>query len=385
MEDRIEKNIIEIEKAKATTVPTSIFDFSNVDRAWRFAEILAKSAIIPDTFKLNPASCLIALDMANRMRRNPLEVMQALYIVHGRPSFSSSFLISLINSSGFYEPLRFKFDGQDNSRSCVAWTTDKRTGETVEGPRVSIQMAKEEGWYGKPGSKWKTMPEVMLRYRAASFFSRAYCPDLVGGFHTTEEIQESQESVEPIGTTFNRTSTQDLQAELTALSVNPKQPVASLPGHIPTSASVKETAPQKATPKPEPEMLPEPEQKTVKEDPDFPLPEPTVTDPANLVPIDPEMLPLDMPVSTPQTMVKPPSTMNLALDDVPEHQGMMKPFSESEKLRDQLRGALSLNFTAEESEAWCAEHFKKGFKQLTKDDLRLAISKINAELDAQEI
>jgi hypothetical protein len=117
---------------------------------------------------------------------------------------------------------------------------------------------------------------------------------------------------------------------------------------------------------------------------DFPLPEPTVTGPANLVPIDPEMLPLDMPVSTPQTMVKPPSPttglVNLALDDVPvEHQGMMKPFSESEKLREQLRGTLA------ESEAWCEEHFKKSFKQLTKDDLRSAISKINAELDAREI
>lgn len=76
----------------------NLFAFTSIDRAWKFATLLSESAIIPDTFKNNPASCLIALDMANRMHRNPMEVMQAMYIVHGKPGFSSSFLISLINS-----------------------------------------------------------------------------------------------------------------------------------------------------------------------------------------------------------------------------------------------------------------------------------------------
>ena len=104
----------------------SMFEFGgNIERAWKFADVLSRSKIIPDTFQGNPASVLIALDMANRMRRNPLEVMQAMYIVHGKPSFSSSFLISLINSCGYYEPLRFQFTGEGERRSCVAWTVDK--------------------------------------------------------------------------------------------------------------------------------------------------------------------------------------------------------------------------------------------------------------------
>lgn len=180
-------------QSMSSPAPISLFDFgSNFGKACSFAETLSKSKIIPDTFQGNPASCLIALDMANRMRRNPLEVMQAMYVVHGKPSFSSSFLISLINSCGFYEPLRFRFEGEGEGRSCMAWTVDRRTGETVEGPVVSIKMAREEGWFAKPGSKWKTMPEVMLRYRAASFFSRAYCPDLTGGFHSSEEVQDTE-------------------------------------------------------------------------------------------------------------------------------------------------------------------------------------------------
>ena len=184
----------------------SMFEFGgNIERAWKFADVLSRSKIIPDTFQGNPASVLIALDMANRMRRNPLD------IVHGKPSFSSSFLISLINSCGYYEPLRFQFTGEGERRSCVAWTVDKRTGEKVEGPGVSIDMAKAEGWYGKQGSKWKTMPEVMLRYRAASFFSRTYCPDLTGGFHSQEEAMDIAESERA---DMGLLSGKDLQAQI---------------------------------------------------------------------------------------------------------------------------------------------------------------------------
>ena len=194
------------------TAMPSMFEFGgNIERAWKFADVLSRSKIIPDTFQGNPASVLIALDMSNRMRRNPLEVMQAMYIVHGKPSFSSSFLISLINSCGYYEPLRFRFSGEGESRSCVAWTVDKRTGEKVEGPVISIDMAKAEGWYGKQGSKWKTMPEVMLRYRAASFFSRTYCPDLTGGFHSQEEAIDIAESERP---DIGLLSGKDLQAQI---------------------------------------------------------------------------------------------------------------------------------------------------------------------------
>ena len=200
------------------SAPASLFDFgSNIDRAWKFAEILSKSAIIPDTFRGNTASCIIALDMAARMKRNPLEIMQAMYIVHGKPSFSSSFLISLINSCRYYEPLRFEFSGSSDEQSCIAWTVDKRTGDQIKGPRVSIKMAKEEGWYSKAGSKWKTMPEVMLRYRAASFFSRVYCPDLTGGFHSVEEAQETDKSE-----VFSGSMSSELEAEILASSKAPE-------------------------------------------------------------------------------------------------------------------------------------------------------------------
>lgn len=191
---------------------SSMFEFGgNIERAWKFAEVLSRSKIIPDTFQGNPASVLIALDMSNRMRRNPLEVMQAMHVIHGKPSFASNFLISLINSCGYYEPLRFRLTGDGDSRACVAWTVDKRTGEKMEGPAISIHMAKSEGWYDRNGSKWKTMPEVMLCYRAASFFSRIYCPDLTGGFHSQEEAMDIAETERP---NTGVLSGKDLQAQI---------------------------------------------------------------------------------------------------------------------------------------------------------------------------
>lgn len=182
--------------ANSNNTGVNLFAFTNIDRAWKFATLLSESAIIPDTFRNNPASCLIALDMANRMRRNPMEVMQAMYIVHGKPSFSSSFLISLINSCGLFERLRFEYVGEPgkDNRGCRAWTIEKRTGEKLVGPLITLKMAKDEKWASN-NKKWENMPDVMLSYRAASFFSRAYCPDLTGGFHSSDELSDSYISI----------------------------------------------------------------------------------------------------------------------------------------------------------------------------------------------
>jgi hypothetical protein len=119
-------------------------------------------------------------------------------------------------------PLRFAFKGDGKERSCMAWTVDKRTGEKVEGPVVSVEMARAEGWYDKAGSKWRTMPDVMLRYRAASFFSRAYCPDLTGGFHSVEEARDAGQDEEKMA---SRSSTTSLEAELLGQSQKEVTPV----------------------------------------------------------------------------------------------------------------------------------------------------------------
>ena len=139
---------------------------------------------MPTTYKNNVANTLVALEMANRMGASPLMVMQNLHIIHGRPSWGSSFIIASLNSCGRFSTLRFVGD----SNKCKAVATDKATGEVLEGPTVSLEMAKAEGWLTKTGSKWITMPELMLKYRAAAFFGRLYAPEVLMGMQTSEEI-----------------------------------------------------------------------------------------------------------------------------------------------------------------------------------------------------
>lgn len=154
----------------------------------RVAKMFAASDLIPEQFRGNTANCTIALEMAHRMGANPMAVMQNLYIVHGRPGWSSQFIIACLNQCGKFSPLRFRIVGDGDNRECIAWAKEIETGEILEGPPVSIGMAKAEGWYSKNGSKWKTMPDLMLRYRAAAFFGRMYAPDLLMGMHTADEI-----------------------------------------------------------------------------------------------------------------------------------------------------------------------------------------------------
>jgi len=154
----------------------------------RQAKVLAASDLVPKEFKGNIPNCIIGLEIANRIGASPLAVLQNIYIVHGKPSWSSQFIIAAINSTGKFSPLRFEMTGEGDRRTCTAWATDLATGDRLESPQVSMTMAKAEGWIEKSGSKWRTMPELMLRYRSATFFGRLYAPEILMGMQTVEEV-----------------------------------------------------------------------------------------------------------------------------------------------------------------------------------------------------
>jgi hypothetical protein len=158
--------------------------------ATKMAQVLSNSTIVPASYRGNMGNCLIALEMANRLGTSPLMVMQNLYIVNGTPAWSSQFIIAMINNSKKYKTeLLFDMQGKGESLSCYAYVEDKN-GHKVVGPLIDMAMANAEGWVSKNGSKWKTMPEVMIRYRAASFFGRLNCPEMIMGIYTLEEVQE---------------------------------------------------------------------------------------------------------------------------------------------------------------------------------------------------
>ena len=161
----------------------------------RMANMFVGSTLVPEQFRgqNNFGNCVIALNMAQRLNADPLMVMQNLYVVYGTPSWSSKFMIAMFNQCGRYESIHYEETGKKgtDTQGVIAWAKEKSTGEILKGPEVTIKTAKEEGWYGKNGSKWKTMPEQMLRYRAAAWFIRTTAPELSMGLQTVDEVKDT--------------------------------------------------------------------------------------------------------------------------------------------------------------------------------------------------
>ena len=162
------------------------------DLVARKAQALSESSIIPEAYRDNPQNVLVAMEMAERTNIPVLAVMQNLFVIHGKPSWSAQFLIASVNRSGRFSPLRFRFEGTEGKDDwgCRAVAKDLSDGEELVGALITMKMAKDEGWSTKSGSKWATMPEQMLRYRAAAFWARVYSPELAVGLHTAEENED---------------------------------------------------------------------------------------------------------------------------------------------------------------------------------------------------
>nr|DAG15006.1 MAG TPA: RecT protein [Caudoviricetes sp.] len=226
----------------------NFFDPEQFNTMQRVCKLFANSELVPDMYKVKyeqipvgadentinaikfknqiaehkaVANCMIAIEIATRIGASPLMVMQNMTPIYGKPSWSSKFLIATVNTCGRFEPLQFRFTDKgmcgmvdytdyvwDNaSRSkkpvakqfdgkkvmnieCVAYTTKKGSTDVLESSPVSIELAIQEGWYTKNGSKWQTMTKQMLMYRAASFWTSAYAPELSMGMRTVEEQQD---------------------------------------------------------------------------------------------------------------------------------------------------------------------------------------------------
>lgn len=157
----------------------------------RAAQMLSQTSIIPAAYQGKPQDCFVALEMATRMNVSPIVVMQNMCVVKGKPSWSGQACIMFINACGKFRnaaPLYFGTEGTDD-RGCYLSAVRVSDGAVVNGTKVTMQMAKAEGWTSNP--KWRNMPEQMLAYRAAAFFARIHCPDALMGAHTSDEVYET--------------------------------------------------------------------------------------------------------------------------------------------------------------------------------------------------
>ena len=172
------------------------------------AKVFAGSIFVPDSFKNKPGECLIAIDIARRMGESELMVMQQMYVVKGRPGFSTKFMIGRANRlAGFKSTIKWvreeigppvevsverKVSGNRQTvkftmpnMKVTAWAID-RFNDRIE-VSVDTKMAIEEGWV--ENAKYTSMPEHMFRWRSSSMLINLYAPEVMMGMQTIEELE----------------------------------------------------------------------------------------------------------------------------------------------------------------------------------------------------
>ena len=182
----------------------------------KVAEALSHTQFVPEAFRGKKEDCLVALDMAARLGLNPLAVFPDIYVIDNRASFSSKFLIALVNRSGRFSRINFEegvdgevevtYSGWGEQRGqrktwkekvpnywAKASFTELASGEVFTSLRVDMKFAERNGWVSKAGSKWQTMPQIMCRYRSASILIKSACPELVMGMEWADDLQDAQE------------------------------------------------------------------------------------------------------------------------------------------------------------------------------------------------
>lgn len=197
----------ELVKSENKVAQFNFFDAEQFAVMQRVSTMFASSELVPALYQAsatNPkekaiANCMIAIETAQRIGASPLMVMQNMYIVYGQPAWSAKFLTATVNGCGRYNSIKYKMELKGTARfgdkdlenwECIAYTSEKGSNEILESIPVDIKMAIAEGWYGKKGSKWQTMSKLMLQYRAVTFWTRAYAPELSMGIRPADEIED---------------------------------------------------------------------------------------------------------------------------------------------------------------------------------------------------
>jgi len=196
------------------------------------ARAFADSAIVPEHFRGKPADCIVAMELAKMLDLPPYTVMSALYVVKGRASWSSQFMISRANTSGAFRT-RIKFRVVDNggtlaikrrgdsatvpNLSVTAWAIDAETGEEVA-RTVAMSDAIQEGWTDNAKYSGRALGEQMLCYRAAALLIRTSCPEVMLGGMLSQDEADDLAVVDERGTVVQvARSSQSATAQLSAL------------------------------------------------------------------------------------------------------------------------------------------------------------------------
>lgn len=210
--DTSQNSLASRESTSLSALGTSDFgiflDKERFEQFYRVANLFAKSTIVPEHFRNNPSNCFIALQMAVRLKMEPMLVMQKSYNIAGKPAIESQIAISALNNSGLIKGrIRFDIDGEGENISCTAKAIDKASGEELT-YTLKLKDAKKIG-KASSNPNWSAIPELMLRYRAASFLIRTNFPEVLMGVYTKDELDDIKD-----GGMINVTNADELNERL---------------------------------------------------------------------------------------------------------------------------------------------------------------------------
>lgn len=171
------------------TVNTGVNGLEMMEKALKFSEIMAQADIIPTHYRGKPANVFIAVQSALRMNLDPMQIMQNTFVISGKLGMVTAFAISLANQSGLFDSgIRYRIDGSGEDLKVTAYTNLKKTGEEIS-YTITMKEARAEGW--TKNAKYQSLPELMLRYRAATLLIRTHVPEVLNGMHMVEEIEDT--------------------------------------------------------------------------------------------------------------------------------------------------------------------------------------------------
>jgi len=170
------------------TAPARGLALASFDDAFRFAKMVASSEFAPKDFKNKPESCMLAIQHGSEVGLSPMQSLQSIAVINGRPTIWGDAALALVQSSPVCEYVREYTEGEGDNLTAVCEA--KRRGypaPTVA--KFSMADAKRAGLAGKSGP-WSQYPARMLALRARGFALRNAFADALRGLITAEEAQD---------------------------------------------------------------------------------------------------------------------------------------------------------------------------------------------------
>jgi hypothetical protein len=218
-------NIVEM-KAQSRALSNGILNPENLHEALEMATVLSKSSLIPKDFQGNPGNVLVAIQWGMELGLAPMQALQSIAVINGRPSLWGDAVIALCKSHPICEWVRETFD-EDGTAVC---TTQRRGDPEPVERRFSMADATKAGLSSKTGP-WTQYPRRMLQMRARSWCLRDAYPDLLRGMAVADEEQDRviiSEAPPVTALPEGASKTEKVKAKLAALNA-PAIPVAALP------------------------------------------------------------------------------------------------------------------------------------------------------------